>query len=164
MVREIKQCTKCKQQKPLFEFYKEKHGEHGVRGDCKKCNIVRVQKYNHAHKTESKKCYQARNGAKRQKDRRKTIIGCLRNRFHVIKYRCNNSKAKDYDRYGGRGIKIKFKNANEFINYVINELKIDPRELQTDRINNNGHYESGNIRFVTAKVNMNNRRKENSNG
>lgn len=34
---QIKQCTKCKIAKNVSEFYKEKHGKYGVRGECKKC-------------------------------------------------------------------------------------------------------------------------------
>ena len=79
-----------------------------------------------------------------------------------MKERCSNPKRKAYERYGGRGIKCLFNSPDEFINYVINELQIDPRGLQIDRINNNGHYEPGNIRFVTSKINNNNRRNSKS--
>ena len=41
--------------------------------------------------------------------------------------------------------------------YVIDELRVDPRGLQIDRIDNDGHYEKGNIRFVTCVENNNNR-------
>ena len=88
-----------------------------------------------------------------------TLIGQLRNCFSKIKQRCENPNATDYERYGGRGIRCNFKSSDEFVDYVVNTLKVDPRGLQIDRINNDGHYELGNIRFVTAKVNANNKRK-----
>ena len=40
-----KQCGKCKQFKPLDDFYKLKHGAFGVRGECKKCNYQRIYKW-----------------------------------------------------------------------------------------------------------------------
>lgn len=86
-----------------------------------------------------------------------TINGHLRRTFNSMKRRCNNPNIHNYSRYGGRGIRNKFKSADEFVDYVINELRVDPRGLQIDRIDNNGHYEKGNIRFVTAEVNTNNR-------
>lgn len=43
------------------------------------------------------------------------------------------------------------------MNYVVDILKVDPRGFDIDRIDNNGHYEKGNIRFVTHKENCNNR-------
>jgi len=89
---------------------------------------------------------------------RQTISGCLRDRYKTMKSRCENPKAINYERYGGRGIKCMFYSADEFVDYVVNTLKVDPRGLQIDRINNDGNYEAGNIRFVTAKVNANNRR------
>lgn len=88
---------------------------------------------------------------------RNTISGHLRHIFNDMKYRCTNPKNAGYKYYGGRGIKLKF-TSDEFVNYVINELKINPIGLEIDRINNNGHYERGNIRFVTHQKNSNNRR------
>lgn len=41
----------------------------------------------------------------------------------------------------------------------MNELKIDPRGLTIDRIDNSGNYEKGNIQFITHKENNQNRRK-----
>ena len=89
---------------------------------------------------------------------RKTVVGCLRICFVSLKHRCNNPNNRAYKHYGGRGIQNKFKNSDDFVDYVVNELRVDPRGLQIDRIDNDGHYEKGNIRFVTAKVNSNNRR------
>ncbi len=85
------------------------------------------------------------------------IRGHLQNVFSAMVYRCNNPKAHNYHRYGGRGIKVCFDSSEEFIDYVMNVLKVDPRGLQIDRINNEGDYEPGNIRFVTRKENINNR-------
>ncbi|KKN21676.1 hypothetical protein LCGC14_0923040 [marine sediment metagenome] len=89
---------------------------------------------------------------------RQTIRGWLCGCFHHIKERCVNSRHPRYRDYGGRGIKCLFKSSQEFADYVVNELQIDPRNLEVDRIDNNGHYEPGNIRFVTSKENCNNRR------
>ena len=84
-----------------------------------------------------------------------TIEKHLRRIFSAMKQRCYKKNNLQYHRYGGRGIKICFER-DEFVDYVINELQIDPRELDCDRIDNNGNYERGNIRFVTHKVNCNN--------
>lgn len=81
-------------------------------------------------------------------------------RFVGIKQRCNNPKYKGYKNYGGRGIRCLFKSSDEFVNYIINELQIDPRKLTIDRIDNDGNYERGNIRFVTQTENLKNRRKK----
>ncbi len=95
---------------------------------------------------------------KRGREYHKTINGRLRRCFGCMKRRCENPKSAKYKDYGGRGIKIKFTSSDEFVDYVINVLKVDPRGLQIDRIDNNGHYEPGNIRFTTSKVNNNNKR------
>jgi len=82
---------------------------------------------------------------------RKTIRGHLVLLFHHLKNRCRNPLYRAYHRYGGRGIKCLFKSSAEFANYVINVLKINPHGLEIHRINNNKHYEPGNIEFLTSK-------------
>lgn len=75
--------------------------------------------------------------------------------------RCTNKKDPSYFRYGGRGIKIHqpwIDNPAEFINYLLTISGHDDFDLVIDRINNNGDYEPGNIRFVTRKNSANNRR------
>jgi hypothetical protein len=90
---------------------------------------------------------------------RGTIVGHLRRVFSNMRRRCCNPNCVAYKNYGGRGIQNKFVSADDFVKYVVKILKIDPRGLEMDRIDNDGHYEKGNIRFVTCKVNNNNRRK-----
>jgi len=86
---------------------------------------------------------------------RKTLKGCLFSRYNAIRQRCNNPKCLGYRWYGGRGIKLCF-TFNEFLDYVINKLQINPKGLEIDRIDNNGNYELKNIRFVTHAENMKN--------
>lgn len=133
----MKTCTKCGNEYPLTlkYFLSRKNRKSKWHSWCRECCRKITKKYQH------------------------TLNGYLRQIFYHMNCRCNNPKHWNYKIYGGRGIKCLFESADEFIDYVLNKLKIDPRKLQIDRINNNGHYEKGNIRFVTAKVNANNRRK-----
>lgn len=52
-----KQCSKCKEIKPLHLFSPAERGKYGARADCKKCNCKRVAEY---HKTENGKASQKR--------------------------------------------------------------------------------------------------------
>lgn len=94
----------------------------------------------------------------KQTQHKATIIGYLQSVFKNIKIRCDNPKWVAYKNYGGRGIKCLFENSDKFVNYVVNELQIDPRGLDIDRIDNDGNYEPGNIRFISHKENCSNRR------
>lgn len=97
------------------------------------------------------------------KQYRETLQGHLRNVWLNMLRRCNNTKHKQYKDWGGRGIQVKFASFDDFHDYIINELKVDPRGLTIDRIDNDGHYEAGNIRFVSQGENNRNRnRKENN--
>src|SRR5207245_5618711 len=68
--------------------------------------------------------------------------------------RCTNTKCIQYPYYGGRGIKFLFDSFEQF--YA--ELGPRPKGLSLDRINNDGHYESGNVRWATWSEQMKNRR------
>lgn len=145
-------CTKCGKEKlaTLKYFSPNKRYKSGLQSWCKEC----YRKHGREHQQEYR---QLKRKIVRQKYQQ-TANGCLHQIYDGIKRRCNNPECSNYKDYGGRGIQNKFISVIEFINYIVNILKINPVGLQIDRINNGGHYEKGNIRFVTAKENANNRR------
>lgn len=86
----------------------------------------------------------------------------LRATWHSMKQRCNNPKNKDFHNYGARGIKVcneweySFEN---FLKSIMNTLGSKPSvKYQLDRIDNNKHYEPGNVRWATAKEQARNKR------
>jgi hypothetical protein len=74
--------------------------------------------------------------------------------YKAAKQRCNNKKNVGYKNYGGRGIRFKFKSFSQFLK----ELGRRPRGKMLDRIDNNGHYEPGNVRWVTRLEQNRNKR------
>lgn len=73
--------------------------------------------------------------------------------FHHAKNRCNRATDKDYQYYGGRGIEFRFSSFEEFLSTVSDGWE---RGLTLDRIDVDGHYEPGNLRWVTqAEQNKN---------
>lgn len=83
----------------------------------------------------------------------------LARRYAAMKQRCYDSHSKQYKNYGGRGIKVCDEWLHSFKNYY--EWCISHgyrKELEIDRIDNDGNYEPLNCRFVTRKENVNNRR------
>lgn len=150
----IKRCSKCKQSKAISEFQKHRKNTDGLQGYCKSCQKIYQKTYQQEHKQERQK-YQLNY----RRSYRKTIKGYLRYIWHGMLQRCNNTKNKDYKHYGGRSIKVKFVSFDDFYDYVFNELKAEPKGLTIDRIDNDGNYERGNVRFITHMENCNNRRK-----
>lgn len=70
--------------------------------------------------------------------------------------RTKNKNSTDYKYYGAKGILCKFDNINDLYNYL-KSLPNYTSKMTVDRINNNGHYEVGNIRWVSRKINCRNR-------
>jgi hypothetical protein len=82
------------------------------------------------------------------------------NSYHASKKRCNPKYTEKYPRHAGRGIAFRFNNFDEF--YAELGPKPEPKfDYTCDRIDNDGHYEPGNVRWATKEQQAGNRRCDN---
>lgn len=72
--------------------------------------------------------------------------------------RCKDKHNAAYVNYGGRGIKVNFVDEIEFVKYLLTLPGHNDPTLVLDRTDNNGHYEVGNLGFVTYSESGLNRR------
>lgn len=85
--------------------------------------------------------------------------------WHAMKQRCYDSNRKDYENYGGRGIGVCDEWRNDYSTFRDWAYLhgYDPNaaymNCTLDRINVNGNYCPENCRFVSMKIQANNRRK-----
>jgi hypothetical protein len=96
----------------------------------------------------------------------------LYSKFSNMKIRCFDNKRKDYRNYGGRGITIEpylldFKNYVDYLYEILPAGKTidDMKKMRysIDRINNDGNYERGNLRWAsTSDQNLNRRIQKNN--
>lgn len=71
------------------------------------------------------------------------------------KRRCENPNSQTYEYYGGRGVEFRFADFVEFFEAIGERPSSD---YSIDRIDNEGHYEAGNVRWATKKEQIHNRR------
>lgn len=76
-----------------------------------------------------------------------------------MKRRCFNPNSPNYKHYGGRGISVCDEWVNDFKAFLEHIGKApDGHRMSVDRINNEGNYEVGNVRWATPAQQTKNRR------
>lgn len=88
------------------------------------------------------------------------------NIYRKAKARCDDPKHPYFYNYGGRGIKVEWKNLLQFSkemekSYFDNYLKFG-NEISLDRIDNDKNYSSENCRWIQIRDQNLNRRKKNN--
>ena len=86
----------------------------------------------------------------------------LLNRLAAAITRCHSTKDKNYQNYGARGIYVRDEWRTDraaFLRYVRGLVGWDNATLEMDREDVNGGYDEGNIRFITRRENMLNKRR-----
>jgi hypothetical protein len=78
--------------------------------------------------------------------------------WHGMNTRCRNPRYKHYRLYGGRGIRVEFASFEEFLAHVGPR----PPGHSIDRIDPDGNYCIGNVRWADAKTQNTNQRRHRS--
>lgn len=136
------------------EIHYTKDGKHRmVHAECEECGKVSEISVDNilAGKTRGCKC------AGRYQDPKSLRLA---DRYHAIQQRCTNPSSQSWRNYGARGIRNCFKSAEEFVSYVLEHFPHkDYKGLAIGRIDNDGHYEPGNIQLESPGQNMRNTRR-----
>src|ERR1700732_1414857 len=78
--------------------------------------------------------------------------------WEAMKQRCNNPNHKLYHLYGGRGISVCKEWIDDFSKFSEYMGKRPSTKHSVERINNDGNYEPGNVKWATAIEQQSNRR------
>lgn len=101
---------------------------------------------------------------------RSTACGCVRRKHNgqsadpIYKVwvsmiaRCHNPNNSGYKNYGARGIRVCDRWRESFGNFIA-DVGERPGRVELDRIDVDGHYEPGNVRWATRQQNMWNQRR-----
>lgn len=78
--------------------------------------------------------------------------------------RCNNPKDRAYKNYGGRGIKVCKKWREDFWAFYKDIGPRPSKDYSIDRVDNDGNYEPGNVKWSTREEQANNKRPKKKKG
>lgn len=119
--------------------------------ECTGCGAIQWQYLGNLTKGLSKGCQGC--------SQPKKIPRWLDRRLTAAKQRCENPNDKGYHNYGERGIRFAFPSVTEAGLYLIQKFGLPDRKMELDRINTNGDYAPGNIRFANHTTNCVNQRR-----
>lgn len=78
--------------------------------------------------------------------------------MHGAKKRCEDPTDAGYGNYGGRGIAFRFPSVADAADWVLENLGPRPKGGSLDRVDNEGHYEPGNLRWADRATQNGNKR------
>lgn len=145
----------------LYPSIRNKHKQ--MRWMCRcDCGAEKEVRGSNLINNETKSC-----GCHRDEMARQTCIkrnsshGLSRHRVYKVwdamRRRCNVKHSSGYKKYGAKGIKVCEKWMESFNNFIT-DMGLPPTDKHTlDRIDPRGNYEPDNCRWVTMKVQQNNR-------
>lgn len=125
-----------------------KRGHRYVNVRCTGCGVQKLTSYDSLRSGQSRGCQSC--------SQKCGAPEWLLQRLDAARHRCRVKTNPSYHRYGGRGVEFRFPSTAEAAVWVMNNLGLN-RDAELDRIDNNGHYEPGNLRWSTRLQNMANR-------
>jgi len=123
--------------------------------ECTGCKLVDWRDFHNMKRGQSTGCNKCKGNKNRVRPKEHSY---LRNRYYAMRNRCLNEDDPKYKDYGARGIKVLFDSPDEYISYVLSLPGAD-RSKELDRINNDGNYERGNLRWTDRETQTRNTRR-----
>jgi hypothetical protein len=151
--------------KPLYETRRDKNGKQLWMCECE-CGKVVEKRLSDLKSGNTSSCGCLDTESRQERHRKKTGVDFIVSEtseyksYCMAKNRCENKNDPAYSRYGGRGIKMNMTFAE-----MIKAIGRKPHsQMSIDRIDNNGNYEVGNIRWADNFTQARNKRRTSTAG